>query len=305
MLDQNMSCRVCQSADVRFLCNTTNESGGQKVLRHYRCRTCGSVFVGNMIDREELAIAYSNLATDTYYREIESENRKRMDTGVDHLKRELPFNASILDVGAGIGLFVRRLHDAGFTDVSAHEIPSSSLSELADLATTLYLDHDYSSVPSKSFDAVTLLDVAEHVPNPALLFDACARILKPGGLLYLHTPVVTRIDRIMHFVQRCRWVAGIGALWQNGRTSIFHLENYTRKSLTLLLRKSQFTEIRIDVLNELSWPVHLYVRTYLTKRIGVSKHLTPFLTLLSAPLLKSGFFNANKAIVSARKPAES
>lgn len=306
MFDQDVNCRVCGTVDVRFLCDTANESGRQKILHHYRCGACGSVFVGNVIDEEELAIAYSTLDVDTYYHEIERENAKKMDAAIDHLKRELPLSASIIDIGAGIGLFVRNLYDSGFTDVSAHEISSSPrLAELADLATALYHDHDYGAVPSNHFDAVTLLDVAEHVPNPPMLFDACARILKPGGLLYLHTPVVTRTDRIRHFVQRLPVSAGIGAFWQSGRTSIFHLENYTRKSLALLLRKSGFIEMRIDVINELSWPVHLYVRTYLVERTGVSGHLAPFPTLLLAPLLKSGFFNANKAVVSARKPAES
>ena len=252
-------------------------------------------------------MAYSALDTDTYYREIESENAKKMDVAVEKLKRKLPLDASILDIGAGRGLFVRRLYDAGFTDVSAHEIstPESgfSLSSIADIATDLYYDYDYSSVPSDQFDAVTLLDVAEHVPNPKMLFEACARILKPMGLLYLHTPVVTRTDRIMHFVQRLPILGRIGEIWQNGRTSVFHLENYTRRSLTLLLRQSGFDEIHIDLRNELSWPIHLYVRIYFIDKTGMPGFLTPVFSTAFRPLLESRFFNANKAIVVASKLA--
>ena len=38
-----------------------------------------------------------------------------------------------------------------------------------------------------SFDAITCMEMLEHVPEPALVIDACARLLKPGGQLFLST----------------------------------------------------------------------------------------------------------------------
>jgi len=38
-----------------------------------------------------------------------------------------------------------------------------------------------------SFDAVTCMEMLEHVPDPAAILAACARALKPGGRLFVST----------------------------------------------------------------------------------------------------------------------
>ncbi|HUH91068.1 MAG TPA: bifunctional 2-polyprenyl-6-hydroxyphenol methylase/3-demethylubiquinol 3-O-methyltransferase UbiG, partial [Lysobacter sp.] len=37
------------------------------------------------------------------------------------------------------------------------------------------------------FDAVTCMEMLEHVPDPGAVIDACAALLKPGGRLFLST----------------------------------------------------------------------------------------------------------------------
>lgn len=38
-----------------------------------------------------------------------------------------------------------------------------------------------------AFDAVTCLEMLEHVPNPSSVVTACARLVKPGGQVFLST----------------------------------------------------------------------------------------------------------------------
>jgi len=294
-------CRVCKSVAVGYLCDTQNEHSATSPLSHYRCRNCGSVFVGNDVQGEELGVAYSILDSGGYYKEIESENRMKMVSTIRDLKTILRSDSSILDVGTGNGLFVELLHQNGFTDISAHEIPGGDLAKITKIARKIYEDFDYTSIASGSFDAVTLLDVVEHVPDPSYLLGMCHRILKPGGVIYFHTPVVTRIDRLMHRLQKLPVVRKIGIMWQRARTSIFHLQNYTPKSLQLLLERAGFSEIQIEVRNELSWPLTLYVRIYLLQKNGLPGSLAPLFVPLFWPLLATDAFNANKAIVRAIK----
>jgi hypothetical protein len=129
----------------------------------------------------------------------------------------------------------------------------------------------------------------------------CHRILKPGGVIYFHTPVVTRTDRLMHVLQKLPVVRKIGTMWQTGRTSIFHLQNYTPQSLLLLLQNAGFGDIQIEVRNELSWPLAFYIRIYLLKKMRLPGSLAPLLAPLLRPLLATDIFNANKAIVHAIK----
>ena len=95
----------------------------------------------------------------------------------------------------------------------------------------------------------------------------------------------------------------IAVIWQRGRTSIFHLENYTKKSIDILLGKAGFKQVNIIFTNELSWPVKRYVEIYLFEKNILSKKLkflSPIIAFMLYPFLASKFFNANKAIVIAQ-----
>ena len=80
ILNKHSLCRVCKNYDVTFLCSTENERSYSRVLNHYKCNDCGTVFVGNKVESEELVAAYTTLNNDEqkeYYKEIEIENKKK------------------------------------------------------------------------------------------------------------------------------------------------------------------------------------------------------------------------------------
>ena len=189
-------------------------------------------------------------------------------------------------------------------NISAHEIIGGDLSKIEKYAKQIYQDFDYSCIPSRKFDAVTMLDVLEHVLDPQFLINSVSRILKEDGIIYFHTPVVTRTDIFMHFLLKLPLINKVAVIWQRGRTSIFHLENYTKKSINILLDQAGFNQVKIILTNELSWPVKRYVEIYLFEKNILSKKLqfiSPLLALMLYPFLASNFFNANKAIVMAQK----
>ncbi len=259
------------------------------------------MFVGNKVDGEELGIAYSTLDSNKYYEEIKSENKKKMATAIHHLDSLTNKDADIIDIGAGNGYFVELLNEAKFKSISAHEIQGSDLTRIRAISKNIYQDFNYSTIPDNSFDVVTLLDVVEHVIDPTLLINNCWRILKINGVIYFHTPVVTKTDKFIHSLLNIPILKKIGTVWQRARTSIFHLENYTPKSLTQLLHKAGFTDIEIEMKNELSWPVGRYARIYILEKQGLPGFLTPLVTPFVYPFIATSFFNSNKAIVSARK----
>ncbi|NCT68032.1 MAG: bifunctional 2-polyprenyl-6-hydroxyphenol methylase/3-demethylubiquinol 3-O-methyltransferase UbiG [Rhodanobacteraceae bacterium] len=99
-----------------------------------------------------------------------------------------------LDVGCGGGLLSEGLARAG-AHVTAIDLAPAVL-DVARLhlhESGLSVDYRETSaemlaqeLPGR-FDVVTCLEMLEHVPDPASVIGACARLLKPGGKLFLST----------------------------------------------------------------------------------------------------------------------
>lgn len=102
--------------------------------------------------------------------------------------------ARVLDVGCGGGLLSEAMAAAG-AEVTAIDLAPDLLkiARLHGLETGIQVDYRPSTVEAlaaelpAAFDAVTCMEMLEHVPDPASVLDACARLLKPGGRLFVST----------------------------------------------------------------------------------------------------------------------
>ncbi len=299
----NPRCKICGSPAI-FICTTSNEHGSVEEISTCRCSECGLVFVSTILTGDQLNEAYATLSGTNYYEEIAKETAAKAISACTDVIALAGHNPQkrILDIGCGDGRFLQELRDHGYQCLYGHEIPGADIGGLEQLNLKLYRDYDWSTIPSDAFDVVTLLDVAEHVMRPDELFEQCFRMVSKGGYVYFHTPVVTKFDRLMHWVAGLPGAGKLGRVWQRGRTSIFHLQNYTDKSFLIVLSKAGFTDIQIRKRNELSWPVRRYVQIYLCQRHNLPLILAPLLAPFVYPLIATNFFNSNKGIVSARKP---
>lgn len=102
--------------------------------------------------------------------------------------------ARVLDVGCGGGLLSEALAGAGAEVVAIDLAPELlKVARLHKLETGVRVDYRLQSVESLaaeqpgSFDAITCMEMLEHVPDPAAIVGACATLLKPGGRLFLST----------------------------------------------------------------------------------------------------------------------
>lgn len=100
----------------------------------------------------------------------------------------------ILDVGCGGGLLSEGMavRGANVTGIDLSEKPLG-VARLHLLESGQKVDYRKISVEHLAdempgaFDAVTCLEMLEHVPNPSSVINACARLVKPGGQVFLST----------------------------------------------------------------------------------------------------------------------
>ncbi len=101
---------------------------------------------------------------------------------------------AVLDVGCGGGILSESMaeHGAKVTGIDLGE-KALKVAQLHSLESGIVVDYQLISVEElaekqpASFDVVTCLEMLEHVPNPASVVAACAKLVKPGGHVFFST----------------------------------------------------------------------------------------------------------------------
>jgi len=102
--------------------------------------------------------------------------------------------ARVLDVGCGGGILSEALAEKG-ANVTAIDVAPRVLetARLHLLESGLDVDYRQATIEQLAddqpaeYDVVTCLEMLEHVPEPASIIEAIARVLKPGGQVFLST----------------------------------------------------------------------------------------------------------------------
>jgi 2-polyprenyl-3-methyl-5-hydroxy-6-metoxy-1,4-benzoquinol methylase len=98
--------------------------------------------------------------------------------------------AKVLEVGCGHGGFVAMLRQAGY-DATGLELSPAIVRFAGETFGVPVLTgpvEDQPTLTPGAFDAVVMLDVMEHLPDPAATLGRCLDLLKPDGVLLVQTP---------------------------------------------------------------------------------------------------------------------
>jgi SAM-dependent methyltransferase len=154
-----------------------------------RCRSCHFAFRAMRPSEEDLHTLYRDLDPRVY----EGESAGRAKTAQRHLKIVQRYirGGRLLDAGCASGAFLRCAAEAGWSVVGvepAAELCAKAKKSLGDRGEVLCTSLQQSDLPRASFDALTLWDVLEHVPDPLDFLKRCASLVKPQGYLFANVP---------------------------------------------------------------------------------------------------------------------
>ncbi len=100
----------------------------------------------------------------------------------------------VLDVGCGGGILAESMDRAGARvtgiDLADKALKVARLHQLESGATVDYrlvAAEDLAQEQPERYDVVTCMEMLEHVPDPASVMTACARLVKPGGWVFFST----------------------------------------------------------------------------------------------------------------------
>lgn len=143
---------------------------------------------------EQIASQWWDLRGD--FKPLHQVNPLRVQFICQHIaeqKQEL-FSKNVIDVGCGGGILTESLAKLGATvtgiDMGGEPLNVAKLHALESGLTINYekiTAEEKAQQCSEMFDMVTCMEMLEHVPDPASIINACANLVKPGGLVFFST----------------------------------------------------------------------------------------------------------------------
>lgn len=144
-----------------------------------------------LADRERLACAAVEDAAyfDREYFALHPGKRRYLRYLVGLLRRHGVGGGQVLDVGAGFGFWMAALEEAGYAAHGLELSPHAAAMARERCAGTVVEQSAEEPYPfaAKSFAAVTMLDVIEHLPRYERALAQCRAVLAPAGKLFVIT----------------------------------------------------------------------------------------------------------------------
>ncbi|OHA08333.1 MAG: hypothetical protein A3B37_03680 [Candidatus Sungbacteria bacterium RIFCSPLOWO2_01_FULL_59_16] len=228
----------------------------------YCCRQCGFRFVHpvpadtsavygvDYFSGAERGFGYVN------YNEDKIAMRPFFERVLDGVEQAARTRGSLLDIGAATGFFLKLARGRGWRvrgiEVSRWAAREAKRSGLDVLEGTL----ESSPWRAPLFDAITMLDLIEHVPDPRRTLERAFAILRPGGVIAVNTPDVGSF-----------WARIFGMHW-HAYCPPEHLSYFDQRNMQAVVRECGFEVVSLTKIGKRFTPA--YIASMLWRWQGLS-----------------------------------
>ncbi|AYV56027.1 class I SAM-dependent methyltransferase [Leptospira kmetyi] len=233
-----------------YLCSSTQNSTVfvENGIDIVRCASCGHVF--STYEQEE---HYEGYWDDDSSYDLGWWDNAHREIYQDFIQEFLTApSGKILDVGCGLGFFVKRIGDQkpGWEAIG-YEISEKAVKFARDkngLKNVFPGIVQNSGIAKESLDIITLWDVIEHIPKPHSLLEYLHSLLKPGGILFLQTPNFP----IQLFKANLK--VALKGMKPDGHylEAKDHINDYTEKTMKLLAKQTGFKDCKFTILKPIA-----------------------------------------------------
>jgi 2-polyprenyl-3-methyl-5-hydroxy-6-metoxy-1,4-benzoquinol methylase len=245
---KKIKCPLCNSSKFRILYRSTLtksdfdpkviQANLKNTLDDYRkhgqivkCTECNLVYTNPMEDTKSLLRGYKEVV-DTEYLKTET-YRKYLSSHHLAVVRKFKKKGDILDIGCFAGFFLELAKQKKWKTFGIE--PSKWASTIARKRGIKIIGQDITTakIKKESFDAVTMWDVIEHLPNPQEVIKIIHKILKKDGIVAFGTP---NIESLLAKTLRERYPYLIR----------MHILLYSPKTLKKLFEENGFKVIHVS-----------------------------------------------------------
>jgi len=220
----------------------------------WRCKECGLIFPHPMPIPINGVDQHYGVAPDDYFEHHDKQDKANAAAVLlEQAEALIGGKGKLLDIGAGRGDILRAGIEQGWAAVGIE--PSKTFAEHAERHSGAEIRREpveKCGFSQSSFDVVILGAVLEHLYNPDETIKEIARILRPGGALFLDVPneegLYFRVGNLYQKLKRRDWVVNLAPTFPP-----FHVFGFSPKSLRALLSKHGFRPEQWHVYGGTSW----------------------------------------------------
>lgn len=167
-------------------------------------------------------------------------------SGLDLIESQLPQRGKLLDVGCATGSFLSLAKAQGW-DCCGVEVSEFAAARARERSGCEVFRGTLEEAPfaESSFDAVTMWDLLEHLPDPLNGLERARRLLKPSGILLVNTPnensLLRRVARLIYRGSGGQITAPVNRLYHR-----YHLYYFAAQALEVLFRRAGFELVAMN-----------------------------------------------------------